>query len=284
MRTIRFILFTLAAVMVSGCVLAPRGTKEEQSRADTTAKAHQYEPPYEQRNIPGLPAQPTWRDVLQRAFLVNGDLEAAYFEWRAALQRIPQVANYPNTNLAPTFSYLFSGGQMKSWDRTTINVGFDPMENLSFPTKVAQAGKVALDNARAAGARFEEKKFEVQRKVLDSYLELALMEQKIRIRQDNVALLKMLSDTAADRVRAGGSQQDLLRAQTQHRLAEDELATMVSQHHAMLAMLNGMLARPSDAEIAIPVDLPAPARAARGGCEADRRRNRPQPTTGAARA
>src|SRR3954469_11025597 len=258
MRTVGFILYTLAAVTLSGCVLAPKETKDEQARADATAKAHQYEPPYEQRIIPELPLQPTWRDVLQRAFLVNGDLEAAYFEWRAALQRIPQVANYPNTNIAPTFSYMFSGGQMKSWDRTTVNVGFDPMENLSFPTKVAQAGKVALDNARAAGARFEEKKFEVQRKVLSSYLELALMEQKIRIRQDYVALLKLLSDTTADRVRAGGSQQDLLRAQTQHRLAEDELETMVSERRAMLAMLNGMLARPSDAEIAIPVDLPAP--------------------------
>ena len=150
MRALRYILVALAGVTLSGCVLAPEGTKDEQSRADATAKAHQYDPPYEHRTITDLPAQPIWRDVLQRAFLVNGDLEASYFEWRAALDRIPQVANYPNTNLAPSFSYLFSGGQMKAWDRTTINVGFDPMENLSFPTKVAQAGKVALDNARSA--------------------------------------------------------------------------------------------------------------------------------------
>jgi outer membrane protein TolC len=258
MRAVRYILFFIAAITLSGCVLAPEGTRDEQSRADATAKAHQYDPPYEQRTIPDLPPQPTWRDVLQRAFLVNGDLEAAYFEWRAALERIPQVANYPNTNLAPSFSYLFSGGQMKAWDRTTINVGFDPMENLSFPTKVAQAGKVALDNARSAGARFQEKKFEVQRKVLDSYLSLSLMEQKIHIRRDNVELLKLLSDTAADRVRAGGSQQDLLRAQTQHRLAQDELESMIAEQHAMLAMLNGMLARSSDAAIEIPTDLPPP--------------------------
>src|SRR3954469_9631760 len=232
MRTVGFILYTLAAVTLSGCVLAPKETKDEQARADATAKAHQYEPPYEQRIIPELPLQPTWRDVLQRAFLVNGDLEAAYFEWRAALQRIPQVANYPNTNIAPTFSYMFSGGQMKSWDRTTVNVGFDPMENLSFPTKVAQAGKIALDQARAAGEKFRTVKFELQRKVLVDYLDLVLMEEKIRIQRDNVELLRILSETAANRVQAGGSQQELLKAQTQHRVAEDQLATLHAEHRA----------------------------------------------------
>src|SRR4051794_6926182 len=257
MRTVRFILYTLAAVTLSGCVLAPKETKDEQARADATAKAHQYEPPYEQRTIPDLPAEPTWRDVLQRAFLVNGDFEAAYFEWRAALQRIPQVANYPNTNIAPTFSYMFSGGQMKSWDRTTVNVGFDPMENLSFPTKVAQAGKVALDNARAAGKRFEATKFEIQRKVLSAYLDLALHEEQIRIQHDNVNLLQLMASSAGDRVGAGGQPQDLLRAQTQHRLAENQLAKMETEHMAMLSMLNGMLGRDPRAPLKLPPVLPA---------------------------
>jgi outer membrane protein TolC len=254
----RIIITVCAGVLLSGCVLAPKGASEEQSAAQKAGEP--YAQPFEQRAIPDLPADPTWRDVLQRAFLANGDLEAAYFEWKAALARIPQVANWPNTNLAPTFSYMFSSERMKSFDRTTVNVGFDPMENLAFPTKVAQAGKVALDEARAAGKRFESTKFDIQRKVLVAYLDLALHEEQIRIQRDNVNLLKLMADSAGDRVGAGGAPQDLLRAQTQFRLAENQLATMETQHMAMLSMLNGMLARDPRAPLKIPPTLPAPRR------------------------
>src|SRR4029079_10911316 len=115
---LRHLLVVGLAVLLGGCVLAPRGTRREQSRL--AAGGRTYEPPFEKRELPELPDQPTWRDVLQRAFLANGELEAAYFEWKAALARIPQVANYPNTNLAPSFSYMFSGDRMKSFDRTTV--------------------------------------------------------------------------------------------------------------------------------------------------------------------
>src|SRR2546423_3411508 len=187
-RIIKLFAIPIAAMFVlSGCVLAPRGTKEEQCAADEAGRA--YAQPFEQRALPDLPSNPTWQDVLRRAFLANGDLEASYFEWKASLARIPQVATYPNTNLAPSFSYLFSGERMKAWDRTTISAGFDPMENLSLPNKVAQAGRVALADARAAGARFDAAKFELQRKVLTDYLELLLHDQRLRIQQQNVELL-----------------------------------------------------------------------------------------------
>src|SRR5437868_3586362 len=237
----RILVLSLAGVVLSGCVLAPKGTDQENAAAQKAGEP--YAQPFEKRIIPELPTDPTWQDVLRRAFLANGDLEAAYFEWKAALTRIPQVANYPNTNLAPSFSYMFSSERMKSFDRTTVNIGFDPMENLAFPTKVAQAGKVALDDARAAGKRFEATKFEIQRKVLTAYLDLTLHEEQIRIQRDNVNLLKLINDSAGDRVGAGGQPQDLLRAQTQYRLAENQLATMQAEQMTMLSMLNGMLAR-----------------------------------------
>lgn len=252
----RALLVAGVATLLSGCVLAPRGTSQEQRRLQAAGAA--FERPIGHRELPPLSPEPEWREVLRRAFLANGELEAAYFEWKAALARIPQVANYPNTNLAPSFSYMFSGERMKSFDRTTVNIGFDPMENLAFPTKVAQAGKVALEEARAAGKRFETLKFDLQRKVLTAYLDLALHEEKIRVQRDNVSLLKLVADTAASRVKAGGQQQDLLRAQTQYRLAENELANMVAEHRSIRAMLNGMLFREPDAQLDLPQVLPVP--------------------------
>src|SRR5947209_16171446 len=109
------------AFAVGGCVLAPPGTRQEQARLAEAGKP--FDRPFERRALPELPAEPTWRDVLHRAFLTNGDLEAAYFEWAAAMAKIPQAGGYPNTPLALGFSYMFSGGRMKSFDRTTITAG-----------------------------------------------------------------------------------------------------------------------------------------------------------------
>ena len=235
-------------MLLTGCVLAPKETRDEKARLDRAGEMYQSE----QRDLPELPSPSTWRNVLERALLANGDLEAGYFEWRASMAQIPQQATWPNSMLAPSFSYLFSGENMKSWDRTTLGVQFDPSNNLELPVKTSRRGRMALANARAAAARFREAKFKLQRQVLQAYLDLALMEERIRIQHENVELLKILADTAGDRVRAGANQQDLLRAQTQYRLAENEQVTMVSEHHAMMAMLNAMMRRNPQAAIPLP--------------------------------
>jgi outer membrane protein TolC len=248
----------LALLLVSagGCVLRPAGAVEEKRRM--TDAGRPYAPPAEQRELPEVSDPADWRAVLRRAFLANGDLEAAYFEWSAAVARIDQAANWPNSNLAPSFSYMFSGGRMKAWDRTTVNVAFDPMQNVSFPTKTARAGAMALENARAAGRRFAARKFSLQKQVMQAWLDAALMEEQIRIQRDNVSLLRILSETAADRVRAGAPQQDLLKAQIAHRLAEGELARMEAEHHGMEAMLNGLMRRDPHAALNLPPALPEP--------------------------
>ena len=248
------------ALFLGGCVLAPKAAAPEHERVNEAGRP--YEVAAEKRELPDVASPANWPDVLQRALLANGDLEAAYFEWKAGMAQIPQVASWPNSNLAPSFSYLFNGENMKAWDRTTLGLQFDPSENLELPFKTSKRGEVALANARAAGAKFREAKFRLQRQVLQSYTDLALMQERIRIQRDNVSLLKLLADTAADRVRAGANQQDLLRAQTQYRLNENELANMESELGSMKAMLNGMLARDPRAPLELPPGLPQPRRLA----------------------
>src|SRR5262245_3617690 len=63
----------VTVALLCGCSLTPKGMKEEQARL--AALSDRYEPPFEERVLPELPAQPTWQDVLHRAFLANGELE-----------------------------------------------------------------------------------------------------------------------------------------------------------------------------------------------------------------
>jgi outer membrane protein TolC len=205
-----------------------------------------------------LPAVATWQDVLSRAFLANGELESSYFEWKAAFARIDQVATWPNSNVALSFGYLFSPGNMKTWDRTTVGAGFDPSMNLSLPVKIRAAGKVALDAAREAGDRFRAVKFDLQRRALEAYLDLALTEELIRIERDNLTFLKLLSDSAADRAEAGGPMQDLFKALIESEAAQNDLAGLEAKANSMRGMLNGMLGRDASTPLGLPPDLPAP--------------------------
>src|SRR5437016_570145 len=100
-----------ALLFLGGCVLTPKGAKEERAHAADIGR--RYEAPFEERSLPDLPERPAWRDVLHRALLANGDLEAAYFDWKAALERIDIAGAYPNSNVMLGYSYLLSSERMK---------------------------------------------------------------------------------------------------------------------------------------------------------------------------
>ncbi|HVS09871.1 MAG TPA: TolC family protein, partial [Planctomycetota bacterium] len=254
-RLARSLAFALA-LLAGGCVLAPAGLEEERERADAAGSA--YAQPAEQRELPEIPSPADWRTVLERAFLANGDLEASYFQWRAALERVEAAAGWPNTDLMPSFSYMFSSGSMKAWDRTTVNVGFDASENLQLPVKTRKAGEVALAEARAAAERFRAAKFALQRRVLESWLDLALAQERLRVARIDLELLRVVAGTAAPRVQAGGPQRDLLKADIEVREAENRVLDIEAEARAMRAMLNGMLAREPGAPLAIGDALPEP--------------------------
>ena len=244
------------ATGLGGCVLAPHGTEDE--RAKLNAASPPFEPRIDSRQLPELPAIATWQDVLSRAFLANGELESSYFEWKAAFARIDQAATWPNTNVALSFGYMFSPGNMKTWNRTTIGAGFDPSMNLSLPVKTRTAGKVALDAAREAEDKFRAVKFDLQRRILEAYLDLALTEELIRIERDNLTFLKLLSDSASDRAEAGGPMQDLFKALIESETVQNDLAGLEAKAMAMRGELNGMLGRKPSAPLGLPRDLPAP--------------------------
>ena len=242
-------------LLLSGCVLAPRQAKQEKSAMRHAGRV--YAQPFSNRQLPDLPERPGWPDVVRRALLANAELEAAYFEWAAAVARIDQAGGYPNTALSLDFEQMIERGTTFGRD-TTVTVGPDPMESLAFPLKIYQAGKVATDDARAAGKRFLAKKLQVQSQALSAWMDYALSAQRVTIQRQNLALLKLINDTAAARVQAGAQQQDLLRAEVEYRRAENELRGMEAEQPQMRAMLNAMLGRPPDAALSLPDRLPPP--------------------------
>jgi outer membrane protein TolC len=250
----RWALLIISGLVVSGCVIAPREAKVEQQKVDEAGKA--YATTRSVRVIPELPANPGWRDVLTRAFLANGELEAAYFEWAMAAMRIDQKGTWPQQPLELGFDYMFSSERMKTFDRMTFSAGL--MDATGLPNKAYRDAEVAWREAEAAGERFRQRKFELQAKVLSAWADYALQAEKVRVQEENVRLLRLVSETAGTRVRAGAPQQDLLRAQVELKQAENELLTLRSEVERQRSSLNALLVRPAEAILTPPARLPEP--------------------------
>ncbi len=255
----RIIPYAILAVVVpiAGCVLKPADADKQNDALDATAGRYGYatDDRTRTRTTDDLPPEPAWRDVLRRAFLANGDLEAAYHEWAMAVHKINQAGSWPSQPVELNFEYMFSAQRMKSFDRLTTSVRL--MDATALPNKTYQDAVVVWREAQAAGERFRAAKFDLQVKVLQAWSDYCLQAERVRIQQQNAGLLRLVADTAASRVRAGGSQQEQLRADVELKLADSELATMKSELEQQRAVLNGLLRRPAAAALLAPTTFPA---------------------------
>ncbi len=226
---------------LAGCTLTPPGLDAERQALDKVGAA--YEPKVEDRHLPDLPARPQWKDVLSRAFLANGDLESAYFEWKAALERVRAAGAWPNADLSAGFSYMFSSPRMKSFDRATFSAAPDSAANLTIPAKARRAAAVALDEARAAGERFRAQKFDLQKRVLFAWADYTVRGRAIRSAEQELVLMRMDESAAQGRLRAGGRSRTVAETGLSLRKAELELADLRAEQDAQRAALNTLMGR-----------------------------------------
>jgi outer membrane protein TolC len=240
----------LALALSGGCAMRPAGEQAERRNA-----AEEGRPYTDTIVLPLLSENPSVEDYLHFAFLRNAGLHARYWEWRAAIERVPQEASFPN--VAVPFSVMFGGGGITLWDRTTLGLSNDPMSDIPFPTKLSTAGRQALEQARAAGRRFEAAKFQLQAKVRSAYDDLALLADSLRIQQEDVELLQLTVRLAAARseITARG-QEELLKAQTALDLARNDLENLKAQVAPDSARMNALLGRPATDPVPLPPSLP----------------------------
>lgn len=255
-RTRVVALATALGIGFSGCALVPRATHEERLRAERAGAA--WTRPSAERTLPDVEVTASWHALLRHALLANGSLEAAYHEWRAALARIDVAAAYPNTNLSLEYSYLFSDDNVKSWDRNSFTLGFDPMQNLSFPTKAIAAGHVALADAQAAGERFLAAKLTLQRDVLTAWYDFALAAEQLRLERERLALATTASEIALARTAASGDQATTLGSVMDGLRAEDRVRSLEVELVERRAALNALVGRDVEAPLVPPASLPEP--------------------------
>jgi outer membrane protein TolC len=244
----RIIIIFLTLLPVAGCVYSPKGEDEERKRARDAWPGE----------TPGpLAADASLDEVLEYAYLSNAGLKVRWWAWQAALEQIPQDASQPTT-LSLTYSQMFEKRET-SWSQTTFGASNDPMANLVWPGKLKTAGRRALENARAAGHRFEAARLDLRARVVTAWFEYALQAETTRVQETDLAFLETIVEVTEARVRAGAApQQDVIKARTQRDLARNRLETTRSKAPGRRADLNGLLNREPLAALNPPRELPDP--------------------------
>ncbi len=209
------------ALLFSGCVLAPGGLDAERDRLASSGAP--FAKALAERDLPPLTPTPTWRELLQRAFLTNGEIEAAWQEWRGAVARVTGESTWPSTNVEIGFERMFSDERMSAWDRTSLDVGFDADTMLDLPGKTAQKGSIALAEARAAGERFRARKFALQREFIEMWVDLARLEEQIGLQEEILALNRSSSSAASRAAVMGSNSTNLVRARIELATVENEI-------------------------------------------------------------
>lgn len=248
-----YLTILFSSLILTSCSLTPEGFSKGVERNKDAGE--RYSKAFEQRDLVELPDSPSWKDVLQRGLLVNGDLEAAYFDWQASLERVRSESSYPNTNTMLGYNYLFSKEKMKSFDRSSFSLGIDQMLNLSFPGKVIRAGKQAFEEALSKEEEFHAYKFKVQGELLSTWAQYEAVLIKVQLENERLKLYQILEQSSIAQQLTGGTQRDALLQNIKTGEIQNGLLSLMAKERALRAKLNGLIARDANAPIKTQSDV-----------------------------
>ncbi|HUO07766.1 MAG TPA: TolC family protein [Phycisphaerae bacterium] len=254
-NAIQKMLLCSVALALTACTIHPRGESEERATVINAGKP--YEHPIETRTVAPLAPDATPEEMVQYALLTNADVEAQYWQWRSALEQVPQDGT-EKTNIAISLTSMITNGST-AWKMTNVGVGNDASANIVLPSKLDTAAKAALENAKAAGLRFDKARYELRNKLLSAYYDYALTAELLRLEEQNQKLLELTDQMVKLRIGTGTSmQQDLLKAGNELESSKNDIASFRAKAAVQLAAINVILNRDPTTPIAIPKTLPAP--------------------------
>ncbi len=195
-------------------------------------------------NIPAASQQPVdannlveLDDYLAFAALNNAGLEAAFEQWKAALEQVPQSGALPDPKF--TYGYFIKEIETRTGpqrQRFSLTQTFPWFGKIEARTDVASAA------AKAAHMRYEAAKLELFFNVKDLFYEYAYLGQAVELAKQNLELLKHFEEVARTRYTAAtGSHPDIIRAQIELATFEDKLKSLEEMRTPVVTGLNSVL-------------------------------------------
>jgi outer membrane protein TolC len=181
----------------------------------------------------------TLQDYLRYAALDNAGLKAAFEQWKAAVEQVPQAEALPD----PKFTY----GNFIEEVETKVGpqrqrVGI--MQVFPWFGKIEARTDAAAANAKAARKRYEAAKLKLFFNVKDAFYEYVYLARAIEIARDNLELIKGFEEVARIKYMVvAATHPDVIRAQVELAKIEDVLKSLEDLREPIVARLNAVLNR-----------------------------------------
>lgn len=182
----------------------------------------------------------------------NDDLYAAFYNWKAALQREASVSGLPD----PRFSF--------AWFIQPVETRTGPQEfkyglsqTLPWFGKLGLKGEQALRDADIKKARFDNLKLKIFTEVKKTYYDYAYLAQAIRITRENIGLMKYLESVARTRYSTGaGAYDGVIKTQVELGKLEERLSSLEERKGPTVAKLLAAMNSADDQKLPFPESIP----------------------------
>ena len=248
------ILLALAAsAMTAACTFLPHGEAALRQEADRAGR--QFAEPPQRRHHQPLPAVPTRQQLVSRALLESPEVEAAYWQWRAAIEEIPQRGTEPTVPMLGATVGLDNG--TASATNTMLQLANMSSAPIEWPIKPLTAARAALQRAYAAGWDYRRAQFAVRRDTLDAWYTLTADTEMLRLLRQDERLLDELDAFARVRIETGTTPATTALSIEDERTAlRARIVAVSARLPADRANLNRILGRPARRALGVPERFP----------------------------
>lgn len=192
-------------------------------------------------------------ELVAEALEKNPEIIAARQRWAAAQERIPQARALEDPSLVITQWRIPDnfdiGRQGETW--------YGLEQAFPFPGKLRLKGQMAAAEADAGGQDYRAKVLDITAKVKETYYQLFLMHQMIRLHLEHETLLEEFIEIADARYAVGlATQQDSLKAHVELSKLHNSLVVVEQEKETTEVLLRTLLNRSPDGPLGIPAEVP----------------------------
>src|SRR6266542_2077304 len=235
----------LVGLALTGCKGIP-ARNERAARQDLKSVGDTFRPQNQRPSLPTLQTNAGLSNFLYFAVLNQPQVEAAYFDWAASVERITVERSLPDPRLS--FESDIADIVM------TVMPGL--MQDFPGPGKLKAAAVVASAEGKAKYFMFETSVLQTAFALKQAYYQLWFLNEKIRINRQTLELLADLEKIARAQNEVGKvTLQDVYRAQIEQDQLTTEIVNLEDSRHPLTAQLKGALGLTRDQP-----DPPQPAR------------------------
>jgi len=221
----------LVILLLAGCQGIP-ARNERAARHDLNAVTKTFRPANQKPELPVLTSGSGLGNFLQYALLNSPDVEAAYYDWAASVERITVERSLPDPQI--TFQSDIARIVM------TVMPGF--MQEFPGPGKLTARANVAAEESRGKYFAFESVVLQTAFNLKRACYELYFLDERLRINRQTLSLLGDLERIARAQNEVGkGILQDVLRAQIERDRVRTETANLEDSRKPALAAFKAAL-------------------------------------------